>query len=71
MDNLLEILVGAFTLGLPLWFASLDQKFLPGLRWIDEGDPLPLWGRMVVVVGLGLAVLIALAAPFAGFHPSH
>ena len=71
MDNLLEILLGTFTLGLPLWFAFLDQKVLPKLRWVDEGAPPPVWGRMVVVVGIGLVVLVALAAPFSDFHPTH
>jgi hypothetical protein len=71
VDSVLGILVGGLTVGLPLWFAFLDQKALPQLRWIEEGDPPPLWGRMVVVVGVGLAILVALAEPFSGFHPPH
>lgn len=69
--NLLEILVGVFTLGLPVWFAFLDRHTFPGLRWVQGDEPPPLWGRMVVVVGVALGVLIALAAPFAGFETAH
>lgn len=61
MTVLLETLVGSLTLGLPLWFAYLDQKALPRLTWVGEGDPPPRWGRLVVLVGVALAVLIALA----------
>jgi hypothetical protein len=68
---ILEFLVGGLTLGLPAWFAYLDRGSFPRLKWIGEGDPPPPWGRMVVVVGVGLAVLIALAAPLSGFDPVH
>jgi hypothetical protein len=68
---LLKILVGALTLGLPLLFAFLDTRAFPNLRWIGEGHPSPAWGRSVVLVGIVLAVLIALAEPMAGFHPEH
>ena len=71
MTSSLEILVGILVLGLPLWFASLDRAAFPNLRWIEGSDPPPLWGKMVVVVGVALAVLIALAAPFAGFEATH
>ena len=71
MTLFLEILIGGLTLGLPLWFAFLDQGVFPKLKWVGEGDPPPLWGRSVVFVGVMLAVLIALAAPIAGFHPTH
>ncbi len=68
---ILEFLVGGLTLGLPVWFAFLDRGVFPRLKWIGEGDSPPLWGRTVVVVGVGLAVLIALAAPLSGFDPAH
>jgi hypothetical protein len=65
------MLVGGLTVGLPIWFAFLDRKVFPRLRWIEEGAAPPLWGRLVVVVGVGLAVMVALAAPLSGFHPTH
>ncbi len=68
---ILDFLVGGMTLGLPVFFLYLDWGASPRLKWIGEGDPAPLWGRMVVLVGVGLAVLIALAAPVAGFIPTH
>ncbi|MGD2120411.1 MAG: hypothetical protein PVJ76_01645 [Gemmatimonadota bacterium] len=71
MDSAIEILVGGLTLGLPLWFAFLDQQALPRLRWIEEGEAPPLWGRMVVLIGVALAALIAFGAPISGFHPTH
>jgi len=71
VQSALEFLVVGLTLGLPLWFAFLDRRALPRLRWIGDGDSPPLWGRLVVVIGMGLAVLIALAAPISGFHPTH
>jgi hypothetical protein len=71
MSPLLEVIVGALTLGLPLLFALLDTRAFPNLRWIGAGDPPPAWGRSVVLVGIAVAVLIALAAPIAGFHPEH
>jgi hypothetical protein len=37
MSVLLEIVVGALTLGLPLWFAYLDRKAFPRLKWVKEG----------------------------------
>lgn len=67
----LKILLGTFTLGLPVWFAVLDRKAAPRLKWSREGGGIPTWGHMVVVVGVVLAVLVALAEPMAGFHPSH
>ena len=71
MSLLLEIVVGTLTLGLPLWFLLLDQGVFPKLKWVEDGEPPPFWGSMVVVVGVALAILIALASPFTGFHPSH
>ncbi|MBT8398039.1 MAG: hypothetical protein HKO65_04430 [Gemmatimonadetes bacterium] len=71
MDRILEVMVGAFTLGLPALFFLLDQHARPNLRWIKADQSPPFWGQMVVVVGIGLAVLVALAAPFAGFVPTH
>ena len=71
MTATVEVIVGALTLGLPLWFAFLDRRAFPDLRWIGEGDGPPAWGRMVVWIGAALAVLIALAAPIAEFHPTH
>ena len=71
MAQLLEIVVGGLTLGLPLWFAYLDRGVFPKLKWVWEGKGTPAWGHAVVFVGVGLAVLIALAAPVAGFHPEH
>ena len=71
MPGFLEFLIGFLTLGLPLWFAFLDQRAFPGMRWVAEGRGTPVWGNSVVVVGVVLAVLIALAAPISGFHPSH
>ena len=69
MTLILEIIVGALTLGLPLWFAYLDRGVFPRLKWVKKGEGPPRWGRMVVLVGIGLVVLIALAAPIASFHP--
>ena len=71
LTAIVAALVGAFSLGLPIWFAFLDQKALPGLLWMGEGEPTPLWGHLVVVVGLLLAVLVAVAAPFSGFEATH
>lgn len=71
MLRLLEILVGTLTLGLPVWFAYLDRGAFPKLLWIQDGDPPPIWGRLVVLVGVGLGVLIALAAPFSEIDSSH
>ena len=71
MSLALEILLGTLTVGLPVWFAFLDRKAAPRLKWSPEGKGIPTWGHMVVVVGVVLAVLVALAAPIAGFHPSH
>ncbi len=67
----LEILVGGLTLGLPIWFAFLDREASPRLKWIGEGDPTPLWGKMVVFVGVLLVVLLALSVPASGFDPTH
>jgi hypothetical protein len=67
----LEIIVGALTLGLPLWFAFLDRRAFPRLKWIEGGEGPPTWGRLVVWVGALLAILIAIAAPVVGFHPTH
>jgi hypothetical protein len=63
--------VGLFTLGLPILFAVLDRMNFPGLKWVQEGDPTPIWGHLVVVVGVALAVLVALAAPISGFQSAH
>jgi hypothetical protein len=71
MEKVLEILVGGFTLGLPIWFVFLDRRVRPRVKRVGEGDSPPLWGRMVIVVGAGLAVLIALAAPLSDFNPGH
>ena len=71
MPAILELFVGGLTVGLPIWFAFLDRKAFPALKWVGEGNPAPLWGRMVVVVGVALTVLIALAAPFSGFETTH
>ena len=68
---ILRILIGGLTLGLPIWFAFLDREASPRLKWIGEGDPTPLWGKMVVFVGVFLVVLVALAAPVSGFDPTH
>jgi hypothetical protein len=71
MTTLLSALIGGLTLGLPLWFAFLDRQAFPRLRWMDEGEPTPTWGHWVVVVGVFLAVLVALAAPLSEFQPPH
>jgi hypothetical protein len=71
VTRILELLVGGLTLGLPLWFAFLDRGVFPRLKWVEEGEGPPAWGRMVVWVGAGLAVLIALSSPISGFHPTH
>lgn len=71
MSDLLQVLVGLLTLGLPLWFAYLDRRAFPRLRWIGEGESIPLWGRLVVVVGVGLAILVAVSAPISGVQPTH
>ena len=71
MESFVGILVGSLTLGLPVWFFFLDQRFFPRLKWVGEGHPPPLWGKMVVVVGITIGILVALAAPFSGFHPTH
>ena len=71
LTSLLEIVVGGLTLGLPAFFAYLDGRAFPRLRWISEGEGPPTWGRLVVWIGAGLAILIALASPIAGFHPTH
>jgi len=68
---MVNALIGALALGLPLWFAYLDRGAFPQLLWVRPGDPTPGWGRAVVFVGVALAVLAALAAPIAGFHPEH
>ena len=71
MASLLQVLLGALTLGLPLWFHLQDRRVFPRLRWIREGEGPPAWGRAVVFVGVAVVILIALAAPIAGFHPEH
>ena len=71
MTALLNFLVGGLTLGLPLWFAFLDRRAFPRLRWMDEGEPTPTWGHWVVLVGVVLAVLVAFAAPLSEFHATH
>ena len=71
MDRILEILVGVFTLGLPVLFVLLDQKARPNLLWIGTGDPPPLWGHSIVVIGVALAILVALAEPMTGVDPHH
>jgi len=71
VDRILGVMVGAFTLGLPMLFFFLDQRSRPNLLWIREGEPPPLWGHMIVVVGVALAVLVALASPIAGFSATH
>jgi len=68
---LLDFLVGGLTLGLPLWFAFLDQRVFPRLKWTGEGDPVPPWGHLVVVVGVLLVIFVALSAPVSGFEPNH
>ena len=67
----MDLVLGVATFGLPLWFALLDRGAFPRLRWIREGEATPIWGHMVVVVGITLAVMVALAAPFSQFHPTH
>ncbi len=69
--SLLNIIVVVLTLGLPFWFAYLDRGVFPRLKWVRPSDSPPAWGQAVVFVGIGLAILIALAAPIAGFHSSH
>lgn len=69
MNTILEFVVGGLTLGLPGWFAYLDRRVFPRLRWVREDGSTPTWGHFVVAVGVGLAVLIALAAPLTGFQP--
>ena len=73
MSLFLEIIVGTLTLGLPLWFAYLDQGVFPVLKWNRVGKErrTPRWGHAVVFVGVVLAVLIALAAPISTFQPLH
>ena len=71
MVILLKFLVGGLTLGLPFWFAFLDRGVFPRLKWVGEGDPPPIWGNWVVVVGILLVVLVALSSPVSGFDPSH
>jgi len=68
---LLEFLVGGLTLGLPIWFAYLDQRVFPQLKWMREGEPTPKWGHLVVAVGVLLVILVALSSPTMGFDPSH
>ena len=68
---ILRILVGGLTLGLPVWFAFLDREALPRLKWIEDGAPTPLWGKMVVFVGVFLVVLLALSVPASDFDPTH
>ncbi len=41
-----------------------------GLEMRFDGGRTALWGPFVVVAEVGLAILIALAAPLAGVHPS-
>jgi hypothetical protein len=71
LQTLVEILVGGLTLAIPFWFAFLDRLKFPELRWTGNTGRTPFWGHLVLVVGVGLAVLIALAAPLSGFHPTH
>lgn len=71
MAAFLNVLLGALTLGLPLWFSYLDTGVFPSLKWVRPGEAPPLWGRMVVFIGVGLAILVAIAAPIAGFHAEH
>lgn len=71
MTGILTLVVGIFTLGLPVWFAFLDRRAGLKLKWVASGEAPPLWGRLVVLVGIGLALLIAVAAPISGFDASH
>jgi len=71
LSTFVGLALGAFTLGLPMFFGLLDQRDFPRMRWIEDDEPTPWWGHMVVVVGVILAVLVALAAPISGFHPTH
>lgn len=71
MVVILKLLVGASTLGLPIWFAILDRKAFPRLKWIGEGEPIPRWGHTIVIVGILLAVLIAVVSPISGPDPGH
>ena len=71
MFRILTVLIGVFTLSLPAWFAYLDRKAFPRLRWVEEGEGPPLWGKLVVVVGVGLVILIAYVAPWADFESLH
>jgi len=71
LSSIPGIVLGVFTLGLPLWFFLQDRKVFPRLKWGEEGGTTPFWGHLVVVVGLALAVLVALSAPLSAFHSSH
>lgn len=67
----LEVLIGGLALGLPVWFAFLDRGVFPRAKWVGEGEPAPLWARMVVVVGVVLVFLVALSSPISGFDQTH
>ncbi len=49
MATTLEILIGSLTLGFPLWFAFLDRRVFPRMKWMAKGKGIPAWGYTVVV----------------------
>ncbi len=62
----LSILAFLAVLALPLWFAYLDRRVFPRLRWVDREGRTPPWGHAIVVLGLLLVLLLALRAPAPG-----